>query len=53
MASVTAEEAPILQPYMTLGRLLGSFLGQIATPDIQGVRLEFDGKAANLNEALF
>ena len=51
MASVTAEEAPILQPYMTLGRLLGSFLGQIATPDIQGVRLEFDGKAANLNEA--
>ena len=51
MASVTAEEAPILQPYMTLGRLLGSFLGQIATPDIQAVRLEFDGKAANLNEA--
>jgi len=51
MASVTAEEAPILQPYMTLGRLLGSFLGQIATPDIQSVRLEFDGKAAHLNEA--
>ncbi len=50
MASVTAEEAPILQPYMTLGRLLGSFLGQIDTPDIQSVQLEFDGKAANLNE---
>ena len=51
MASVTAEEAPILQPYMTLARLLGSFLGQIDTPDIQSVKLEFDGKAASLNEA--
>ena len=51
MASVTAEEAPILQPYMTLSRLLGGFLGQIETPDIQSVRLEFDGKAAHLNEA--
>ena len=51
MASVSAEEAPILQPYMTLGRLLGSFLGQTDTPDISSVRLEFDGKAAALNEA--
>ena len=51
MASVTAEEAPILQPYMTLSRLLGGFLGQIDTPDIKAVRLEFDGKAARLNEA--
>ena len=51
MASVSAEEAPILQPYMSLARLLGSFLGQIATPDIQAVKLEFDGKAAHLNEA--
>ena len=51
MASVSAEEAPVLQPYMTLGRLLGSFLGQTDTPDISSVRLEFDGKAAALNEA--
>lgn len=51
MASVTAEEAPVLQPYMTLGRLLGSFLGQVATPDITSVTLEFDGKASALNEA--
>ena len=51
MASVTAEEAPILQPYMSLAKLLGSFLGQIETPDIQSVKLEFDGKAASLNEA--
>ena len=51
MANVSAEEAPILQPYMKLGSLLGSFLGQVATPDIQSVRLEFDGKASQLNEA--
>ena len=51
MASVTAEEAPILQPYMTLGRLLGSFLGQVDMADIKAVRLEFDGKASALNEA--
>ena len=51
MASVTAEEAPILQPYMTLGKLLGSFLGQIDMPQINVVRLELDGKSAQLNEA--
>ena len=51
MASVTAEEAPILQPYMTLGRLLGSFLGQVDMADIKAVRLEFDGKSSSLNEA--
>ena len=50
MASVTAEEAPILQPYMTLGKLLGSFLGQLEMPQIREVRLELDGKSANLNE---
>ncbi|MGC6518332.1 MAG: phosphoglycerate dehydrogenase [Candidatus Puniceispirillaceae bacterium] len=51
MASVTAEEAPILQPYMNLGRLLGGFLGQIDTADMKSVCLEFDGKASHLNEA--
>ena len=51
MANVSAEEAPILQPYMKLGSLLGSFLGQVDTPDIQEVRIEFDGKASQLNEA--
>ena len=32
MASVTAEEAPILRPYMGLGRKLGAFLGQVESP---------------------
>lgn len=50
MASVTAEEAPILKPYMTLASLLGRFLGQTDLPDLNTIKLEFDGRAALLNE---
>ncbi|MDA8723625.1 phosphoglycerate dehydrogenase [Alphaproteobacteria bacterium] len=49
MASVSAEEAPILKPYMALGGLLGSFLGQVEADGITAVVIEFDGKAAALN----
>ena len=49
MASVSAEEAPILKPYMALGGLLGSFLGQVEADGITAVMIEFDGKAAALN----
>ena len=49
MASVSAEEAPILKPYMGLGGLLGSFLGQVKADGITAVVIEFDGKAAALN----
>ncbi|MGB1395275.1 MAG: phosphoglycerate dehydrogenase [Candidatus Puniceispirillaceae bacterium] len=50
MASVSAEEAPILKPYMTLGALLGRFLGQTDLPELNTIKLEFDGRAAGLNE---
>ena len=50
MASVTAEEAPVLKPYMSLGRLLGEFLGQVDMDELASVRIEFDGKSAYLNE---
>ena len=49
MASVTAEEAPILRPYMALGRKLGAFLGQVESRGLTAVSIEFDGKAASLN----
>ena len=49
MASVSAEEAPILKPYMTLGGLLGKFLGQVQADGATGIVIELDGKAANLN----
>jgi D-3-phosphoglycerate dehydrogenase len=49
MASVSAEEAPILRPYMLLGGLLGSFLGQVHADDVSSVMVELDGRAAILN----
>jgi D-3-phosphoglycerate dehydrogenase len=49
MASVSTEEGPILKPYMALGGLLGSFLGQVEADGITSVVIEFDGKAAALN----
>ena len=39
MASVTAEEAPILKPYMTLGKLLGGFLGQVNMDGLAAVQI--------------
>ncbi len=51
MASVTAEDAPILKPYMSLGRLLGEFLGQVDMDGLTAVQIEFDGKSAQLNDS--
>ena len=51
MASVTAEEAPILKPYMTLGKLLVGFLGQVNMDGLAAVQIEFDGKSAKINES--
>lgn len=49
MPSVTAEEAPRLQPYMELAEELGSFAGQITESGIRAVRIEYEGKVAELN----
>ena len=49
MASVSAEEAPILRPYMGLGARLGSFLGQVESTGLKSVVIELDGRAAKLN----
>ena len=46
--SVTAEEAPILKPYVRLAYLMGSFLGQVTQDGILSVKLELEGKASNL-----
>ncbi len=48
--SVTAEEAPILKPYVKLSYLLGSFLGQVSPEGIKSVKLELEGKAYNLKD---
>ena len=52
MASVTAEEAPRLRPYMELCRQLGAFAGQLTQARegaIDRVTIEFEGLAAALN----
>ena len=49
MASVSAEDAPILRPYMGLGARLGSFLGQVESTGLKSVVIELDGRAAKLN----
>ncbi len=52
MASLSAEEAPRLRPYMELCRLLGAFAGQMTAADrgaLRSVAIEFEGQAAALN----
>lgn len=53
MASVTAEEAPRLKPYMELARLLGGFAGQMTHASegvLRRVMIEYEGHAAHLNQ---
>ncbi len=49
MPSVSATEAPRLQPYMNLARQLGSFLGQITETSISAVEVEFEGHVTSVN----
>ncbi|ORE93055.1 D-3-phosphoglycerate dehydrogenase [Stappia sp. 22II-S9-Z10] len=49
MPSITAEEAPILTPFVTLAERLGSFAGQLTQSGIKGVKIEYEGEVAELN----
>ncbi len=52
MASVSAEDAPRLKPYIELCRLLGGFAGQMTFAQdgvLRRVVIEYEGLAANLN----
>ncbi|NBB71028.1 MAG: phosphoglycerate dehydrogenase [Alphaproteobacteria bacterium] len=49
MASVSAEEAPRLRPYMQLCTQLGSFAGQLTRTGLTGAHITFGGDAAELN----
>ncbi|MBL4747540.1 MAG: phosphoglycerate dehydrogenase [Magnetovibrio sp.] len=49
MPSVSAEDAPRLQPYMKLAEQLGSFAGQVTQTGISSVTIEYEGHAADLN----
>ena len=49
MASVSAEEAPRLKPYMTLAQQLGSFAGQATHSAIRDVTIAYEGLCGELN----
>ncbi|MCB2109275.1 MAG: phosphoglycerate dehydrogenase [Rhodobacteraceae bacterium] len=49
MASVSAEDAPRLKPYMKLADQLGSFAGQITKTAIKAVTIEYSGHVSELN----
>jgi D-3-phosphoglycerate dehydrogenase len=52
MASVSAEDAPRLKPYLELCRLLGGFAGQLTQARegrLRSVTIEYEGLAAALN----
>jgi len=50
MPSLSAEEAPKLRPYMALAEKLGSLVGQLNGDKIQGIAVETEGQAAQLNQ---
>ena len=49
MASVSAEEAPRLKPYMALAQQLGSFAGQATRSAIKEVTIAYEGLCGELN----
>lgn len=47
--SLTAEEAPILRPWIELVARLGSFAGQVSEHAIKGIEIEYVGEVGELN----
>jgi D-3-phosphoglycerate dehydrogenase / 2-oxoglutarate reductase len=46
--SITAEEAPLLKPFITLAERLGSFAGQLTEDPIAKVTITYEGAVASL-----
>ena len=49
MPSITAEEAPILTPFVKLAECLGAFVGQVTDEPIKSVEIVYDGSVAAMN----
>ncbi|EAU42850.1 phosphoglycerate dehydrogenase [Fulvimarina pelagi HTCC2506] len=49
MPSITAEEAPILTPFVRLAECLGAFVGQVTEEPIRSVEIVYDGLVAEMN----
>lgn len=52
LPSLTAEEQRRIEPYLELGRRLGSFLAQISAEQIEEIRISYDGALASVNTYL-
>ncbi len=49
MASISAEEASRLKPFIGLIDKLGAFAGQIADDGLEAIEIEYEGEVAHLN----
>jgi D-3-phosphoglycerate dehydrogenase len=49
MPSISAEEAPILTPFIKLAEHLGAFAGQVTDEPIQRIEIIYDGAVAQMN----
>ncbi|HSO48071.1 MAG TPA: phosphoglycerate dehydrogenase [Rhizobiaceae bacterium] len=49
MPSISAEEAPILMPFIKLAEHLGAFAGQVTETPIEKVEIIYDGSVARMN----
>ncbi len=49
MPSITAEEAPVLGPFVKLASHLGAFVGQMTEEAIESINILYDGKVAEMN----
>ena len=49
MPSISADEAPVLTPFVKLAECLGSFVGQVTDEPIKKVEIIYDGAVAKMN----
>ena len=49
MPSVTAEEAKVMGPWITLAGHLGAFIGQMTDEPIKAINILYDGQVAEMN----
>ncbi len=49
MPSITAEEAPLLKPFIKLADCLGAFVGQVTEGPIKEIEVLYDGSCAQMN----
>jgi len=47
--SITAEEAPLLRPWVRVAEVLGGFGGQMTLEPIEAIEIEYVGRVAELN----